>query len=32
VGSEARFGLLPGIRHVFDAEGFAVTLPEEVHA
>lgn len=28
VGAEVRFGPGPGIRHVFDAQGFAITLPE----
>jgi ABC-type sugar transport system ATPase subunit len=28
VGSEVRFAPGPGIRHVFDAQGFAITLPE----
>jgi ABC-type sugar transport system ATPase subunit len=28
VDAEVRFGLLPGIRHVFDAEGHSITLPE----
>ena len=28
VGTEVRFGPGPGIRHVFDAQGFAITLPE----
>ena len=28
VGAEVRFGPGPGIRHVFDAHGFAITLPE----
>jgi len=28
VGSDARFAVGPGIRHVFDAQGHAITLPE----
>ena len=28
VGHDARFAVSPGIRHVFDAQGHAITLPE----
>jgi ABC-type sugar transport system ATPase subunit len=28
VGSDARFAIGPGIRHVFDAQGYSITLPE----
>jgi ABC-type sugar transport system ATPase subunit len=28
VSTDARFGVAPGIRHVFDAQGYSITLPE----